>query len=98
MKISMKEVTEEQEQKALMKWASYQKFYPYLFAIPNGGYRHKGTAIRLKAQDVKADVSDLILALPSNGKAGLFLEMKRRNRKGRLTKEQEKFLKQQKEV
>lgn len=94
----MIEATEEQEQKALIKWASYQKFYPYLFAVPNGGYRHKATAGKLKAQGVKPGVSDLMLALPSKGRAGLFLEMKRRGQKGRLTKEQERFLKQQKEV
>lgn len=91
--------TEEVEQIALVRWASYQNFYPYFFAIPNGGYRNKVTAVRLKAQGVRAGVSDLMLALPSKGKHGLFLEMKRRDRsKSRVSGEQKMFLEQQEAV
>ena len=66
-------------QSLLVKWFRLQ--YPYmakcLFAIPNGGARHIGTAIKLKAEGVTAGVSDLFLMIPTaSGKHGLFLEMK----------------------
>lgn len=46
------------------------------FAIPNGGGRSKREAGRLKAEGVKAGVSDLMCALPSGSFHGLFIEMK----------------------
>lgn len=56
-----------------------------LFAIPNGGYRDKITAGKLKAEGVKRGVPDVMLPLPmpnpSGGRipmyCGLFIEMKR---------------------
>lgn len=73
--------TEHQEQVALMTWAMLlEKEYPALrnlFAIPNGGKRHIGTARKLKAEGVKPGVPDLFLAVPSLGYHGLFIEMKR---------------------
>jgi hypothetical protein len=66
-------------QSLLVKWFRLQ--YPLmakcLFAIPNGGARHIGTAIKLKDEGVTAGVADLFLMIPSNGKHGLFLEMKK---------------------
>ena len=49
-----------------------------LFAIPNGGHRHMLTAVRLKAEGVRAGIPDLFLATPSKDGLlkGLFLEMK----------------------
>ena len=41
-----------------------------LFAIPNGGARHIGTAIKLKSEGVTAGVSDLFLMIPSGQKHG----------------------------
>lgn len=46
------------------------------FAIPNGGARSKGEAGKLKAEGVRAGVSDVCCAYPVAGKHGLFLEMK----------------------
>jgi hypothetical protein len=46
------------------------------FAIPNGGKRSRGEAGKLKAEGVKAGVSDVFCALPVGAKHGLFLEMK----------------------
>ena len=57
-----------------------------IFAIPNGGHRSIGEASRLKAEGVKAGVSDLFLPIPSESSSGLFLEVKRPN--GRLSREQ----------
>lgn len=72
--------TEEQEQAAVFEWAAYEQAqYPGLelmFHIPNGGYRDKATAARLKATGVKAGVPDIFLPVPRYGYAGLFIEMK----------------------
>lgn len=46
------------------------------FAIPNGGGRSKGEAGRLKAEGVKAGVSDLFVAWPAGDRHGLWIEMK----------------------
>jgi hypothetical protein len=47
-----------------------------LFHIPNGGWRHKLTAVRLKRAGVKPGVPDLFLPVPRNGCSGLFIELK----------------------
>lgn len=47
-----------------------------LFAIPNGGARHKAVAAKLKASGTKAGVPDIMLCVPRNGKHGLFVELK----------------------
>lgn len=72
---------EDDHQKALMQWARNAKLQgilvaDYLIAIPNGGNRNVKEAARLKAQGVKAGVSDLFLALPANGFSGLWIELK----------------------
>ena len=55
---------EHQEQKTLIKWCEY-KGHPYnlIFAIPNGGQRHKAVAAKLKAEGVKSGVPDLFCRL-----------------------------------
>lgn len=53
-----------------------------VFAIPNGGHRHKATAGKLKAEGVKAGIPDLFLPVPRpayNGHRayhGMFIELK----------------------
>lgn len=47
-----------------------------MFAIPNGGHRHKATAGRLKAEGVRAGVPDLCLPVPRNGYGALYIELK----------------------
>lgn len=73
---------------ALMQWARLVKLpasesieagaylSDYLIAIPNGGARSGATGAKLKAEGVKAGVSDYLLALPYMGRAGLWLELK----------------------
>ncbi len=46
------------------------------FAIPNGGYRSKRTAGRLKAEGVRAGLPDLFLPIAAHGMHGMFLELK----------------------
>ena len=79
-------------QSLLIRWFRIQ--YPLmakcLFAIPNGGVRHIGTAIKLKSEGVTAGVSDLFLMIPANGQHGLFLEMKQKS--GKLQQNQTDFL------
>ena len=93
--------TEHGEQVALFQWALLkQGEYPELelmFAIPNGGHRHKATGGKLKAEGVKAGVPDIFLPCMRVGDKGyvypgLFIEMKR-VAKGRPTEIQEKWLK-----
>jgi len=72
---------EDAEQKALIQWANKTKqnineIGRYLFAIPNGGKRDKREAVRLKAQGVKAGVSDLFYPVARGGYFGLWIEMK----------------------
>ena len=51
---------------ACVKWFAYQhpELQGLLFAIPNGSYRNKATAGKLKAEGVVAGVADLILLQP----------------------------------
>ena len=82
---------EDAEQKALIQWARLEKIVgDHIFAIPNGGKRNKKEAIRLKAQGVKAGVSDLFLPLAHGGHFGLWIEMK--SSLGKLTDTQEEWL------
>lgn len=71
---------EDLEQATLIQWCNLQSCkyseLKMIFAIPNGGYRNKGEARKLKATGTKSGVPDLFLAVPRNGKSGLFLEMK----------------------
>ena len=53
------------EQVALFGWAEYNEaYYPelrLLYAIPNGGHRHKAMSAELKAEGVKPGVPNLCL-------------------------------------
>ena len=73
--------TEHEEQCAVIEWAAYMRHtYPalvWLFAIPNGGARHKAVAAKLVQEGVKRGVPDLFLPYPVGGWHGLWLEMKR---------------------
>jgi len=65
----------------LFMWCQQNlKLYPeleLLFAIPNGGSRHKAEAGKLKAMGVKAGVSDIFLPVTKSGCSGMWIELKR---------------------
>lgn len=74
---------EHQEQARLLQWIAYYPLIaPYLIAIPNGGYRSITEAKRLKAEGVRAGVSDLFLALPNDDYSGLWIELKAKQANG----------------
>lgn len=73
-------MSEHDEQVALMRWAkTNENNYPelaMLYAIPNGGKRHQGTARKLRAEGTKAGVWDLSLDVPRDNYHGMKIEMK----------------------
>jgi hypothetical protein len=97
-------MSEHDEQAAFIRWAEASRGkHPalhFLFAIPNGGHRHKATAGKLKAEGVRAGIPDLFLAYPVVGMeqyfGGLFIEMKTQT--GRLSTKQKHWTEQLAEV
>ena len=79
-KILAKSGSEDSHQSALFCWAQLNKNeYPelqWMFAIPNGGWRDKRTAGKLKATGVKAGVPDICLPIKRGQFSGLWIELK----------------------
>lgn len=73
---------EHTEQCRLIEWAGFAAAqHPklrMLYAIPNGGARHKATAAKLKAEGVRKGVPDLCLPVARGPHHGLYIELKRR--------------------
>lgn len=71
----MKNLESKEQQKLVLKlnW-----LYPDLifFAIPNGGFRKKSEARRLKLEGATPGVPDLFIAQSNKNYNGLFIEMK----------------------
>lgn len=71
---------EHKTQKSLIKWVNVMKFnhaeLDLLFAVPNGGWRSKASAGKIKAEGAKAGVPDLVLPVARHGYHGLFIELK----------------------
>lgn len=67
-------VSEHDQQVAVVEWCEAQGIP--VFAIPNGGLRHKHTAAMLRAEGVRPGVPDLFVPVPKGDYAGLFVEMK----------------------
>ena len=80
--------TEQGHQSALFCWAAMNlDKYPelkWMHAIPNGGYRNKIEAARLKAAGVKAGVSDIFLPVSRGAYHGCYIEMKRPGEKASI--------------
>lgn len=67
-------------QAAFFRWAALAGGkYPELkalYAIPNGGTRHKLEAVKLKREGVRAGVPDVHLPVPRGKYVGLWIEFK----------------------
>ena len=89
-------LTEHEHQKKVIAWADIKSIeipeLRMLFAIPNGGHRHKATASRLKAEGVKKGIPDLCLAVPKGIYHGLYIELKRLKPRGYPAKDQKWWL------
>jgi hypothetical protein len=71
---------EDVEQERLVAWLDLMRNrHPGILfhSIPNGGWRHKATAVRLKATGAKPGVPDLFFPVARQGFHGLYVEMKR---------------------
>lgn len=81
-------ISEHAHQATLVSWFDrvYPKYKGRFFAIPNGEFRHKSTAIKLKIEGVRKGVPDLFLPVPNGKYNGLFIELK--SEQGRASKEQ----------
>ncbi|SEJ31870.1 VRR-NUC domain-containing protein [Azotobacter beijerinckii] len=66
------------EQAALFNWlrVRHPEAWELAYHIPNGGHRVKAVAAKLKAQGVKAGVSDIKLPMARGGYFGLYIEFK----------------------
>ena len=90
----IRKTPEHYEQAALFGWILWHgvKLHPeldLLYAIPNGGYRGKAEAGKLKAEGVKAGMPDIHLPVARGNFIGLFIEMK--SKTGRAEKHQKKM-------
>jgi hypothetical protein len=68
-------VKEQQLQIMCVNWFRIQYPNLFIFAVPNGGSRHKLEAINLKREGATKGVADLVVLLP-NGRC-VFIEMKK---------------------
>lgn len=96
MSVKMPKPTEHNEQRALVEriaWRANQNpVLCLLYAVPNGGMRHRAIAGQMKAEGAKPGVPDLVLPVARGGWHGLYLEMKRPG--GRTSPEQRWWLAQ----
>ena len=93
-------MSEHTDQCALFEWAAIKaRQIPkleFLFAVPNGGFRHKATAGRLRAEGLKAGVLDVCWPVPRGEYHGLWIEMKHgKNKPTRHQKRWIRFLERQ---
>lgn len=87
--------TESDEQKALMRWAAYNRGrYPelaLLYHIPNEGQRDPRVGARMRAEGLRKGVPDLCLPVARGGSHGLYIELKR-TKGGRVSPEQAEWI------
>jgi hypothetical protein len=82
-------VSEHLEQARYFAWVKkHRRTHEQLhrvFAIPNGGYRHKAVAARMKAEGVEPGIPDIFISVPKNGLSGVYIEMKSKDPKAKLS-------------
>jgi hypothetical protein len=73
-------MSEHTEQAAFFEWCNVNSLrHPeltYFYAIPNGGKRSIGTAVKLRAEGVKSGVLDTHLPVKRGAFIGLWIEFK----------------------
>lgn len=73
--------TEHGHQCAIFCWAAKKgqtdPRYKLLFAVPNGGERHKVVAAKMKAEGARKGVPDIFLPVANSLYHGFFIEMKK---------------------
>lgn len=75
---------EHNHQAALFEWIEWMMIkdprFAAIFAVPNGSYRHKWTAAKLKREGVRAGVPDIFVSVPSTvvnvNYPGMYIELK----------------------
>jgi hypothetical protein len=79
-------------QRQFISWlrTDYPDIAPFVFHIPNGGHRTLYYNKFLKEMGLRAGVSDLFVAIPTNNYHGAWIELK--SKKGRISPVQEEFL------
>jgi hypothetical protein len=60
-----------------------------VFAIPNGGFRHKAVAARMRAEGVEPGIPDIFVSVPKEGYSGMYIEMKSTDPKAKLSAAQQ---------
>lgn len=87
--------SEHQEQVSVFREAAIRAQtdprWSMLFAIPNGGKRSIGVAVKMKAEGVRAGVPDMFLPIPVGAYCGMFIELKKRQG-GQISSAQRAFL------
>lgn len=84
--------TEEQIHFAIMDWVRLHKLDRVVVHVPNQGIRNGAYNAKLKRMGLLKGFPDLFIRVPRKGYHGAFMELK--SAKGRLSKEQELFLKE----
>lgn len=84
-------MNEHKEQCLLVEWfqLQYPMYKRHLFSVPNGGFRSKAAAGKLKAEGVMPGVFDLFLMVARPGCPGMWIEMKTKG--GRVSDHQKDF-------
>ena len=78
-------------QVACLTWLHYAHPDILCYAIPNGGYRTKTTALYLQREGLTAGIPDLHIPIPRKGYASLYIEMKN-GKAGILSDKQKKII------
>jgi hypothetical protein len=81
-------------QVAVFVWAALNQHrrpeLEFMYAVPNGGHRHRAVAAKMKAEGQRRGVPDICLPVPRGGYHGFYLEMK--IKPNRLSLEQKRYL------